>query len=422
MEGRYDKRLKSHHDSMVLIKSMAQGRNNISEYIKNIAVNKKPGAIYIHVPFCSKICNFCSMQRTLSRPADDYADMVIEQIKYYSSFKYIQDSKYNCVYFGGGTPTTLGTENLRRILMALKEYMPLTEEVEITSETTITELTDEKIDMFMDEGVNRLSIGVQTFSDKGRKVLGRRGNADKVYNKLEYLNKKKFPNINIDVIYNYEGETINDLNNDIESILRLNLSGFSFYSLIINDNSNMGQSIFDKERFYKESFLRDKEFFYLIANRFLEKGFEFLELTKMVRPAGDKYQYIKTRYGGGDTLPIGAGAGGMLGNSLLHNSFDLNEFRRNIANIKDNPFFGIEVNAQYKIINYLIGCLQFGKINIDDFKGQPFYNKLTELLNEISKNGLIEIEDNIYKLNKDGFFWGNNISNEVINNLFIKNI
>ncbi len=226
-------------------------------------------------------------------PPSDYADLIVKQIKNYSKFKYINDSKYGAIYFGGGTPTVLGSEGLRKILRALKNYLPLTEDCEITIETTISELSDEKIEMFYNEGVNRFSIGVQTFSDNGRATLGRLGNQEIVIEKL----------------------------NQIKEI------GFSFYSLIINEKATLAKTIEDSKDFYEKNFEREKMFFNIISNKALDNGFEFLELTKIVKQNRDKYKYIVRRHNGEDTLPIGAGAGGYIGNTLIMNSLKTDDFR-----------------------------------------------------------------------------------------------
>lgn len=268
-------------------------------------------------------------------PPSDYADLIVKQIKNYSKFKYIKDSKYDAIYFGGGTPTALGSEDLRKILRALKNYLPLTENCEITIETTISELSDDKIEMFYNEGVNRFSIGVQTFSDNGRATLGRLGNQEIVIEKLNQLKEIGFSNVNIDIIYNYPEETLDEAIEDIKTVIDLDLAGFSFYSLIINEKATLAKTIEDSKDFYEKKFWKRKDvFFNIISNKALDNGFEFLELTKMVKPNRDKYKYIVRRHDGEDTLPIGAGAGGYIGNTLIMNSLKMDDFREEVENIE----------------------------------------------------------------------------------------
>ncbi|TCS88503.1 oxygen-independent coproporphyrinogen-3 oxidase [Keratinibaculum paraultunense] len=318
-------------------------------------------------------------------PPSDYADLIVKQIKNYSKFKYINDSKYGAIYFGGGTPTVLGSEGLRKILRALKNYLPLTEDCEITIETTISELSDEKIEMFYNEGVNRFSIGVQTFSDNGRATLGRLGNQEIVIEKL----------------------------NQIKEI------GFSFYSLIINEKATLAKTIEDSKDFYERNFEREKMFFNIISNKALDNGFEFLELTKIVKQNGDKYKYIVRRHNGEDTLPIGAGAGGYIGNTLIMNSLKMDDFREEVENTEKRR--GIKVNSYYDLVKKVIGQVQMTNIDLDIVEDEKIKECVKNFMEKLVKENFVEKESDKYFLTNKGIFWGNNISNEV-SNLLIKNI
>ena len=129
--------------------------------------------------------------------------MLIDEIMQYGKLKYIKDSRYLAVYFGGGTPTVLKANDLKRVIRAIKQELPIEKNAEITIETSVTDLTDDKIQVFQEEGVNRLSIGVQTFSDRGRRILGRNGNCSLVIDKIKGLLNTGFDNVGIDIIYNY---------------------------------------------------------------------------------------------------------------------------------------------------------------------------------------------------------------------------
>lgn len=384
-QNRYKTRLKSHHDSSENFKYLVGGSKTLKEQLNEDYKKNKKDTIYIHIPFCKKICKFCNMRRSLMLPPSDYADLIVKQIKNYSKFKYINDSKYGAIYFGGGTPTVLGSEGLRKILRALKNYLPLTEDCEITIETTISELSDEKIEMFYNEGVNRFSIGVQTFSDNGRATLGRLGNQEIVIEKL----------------------------NQIKEI------GFSFYSLIINEKATLAKTIEDSKDFYEKNFEREKMFFNIISNKALDNGFEFLELTKIVKQNRDKYKYIVRRHNGEDTLPIGAGAGGYIGNTLIMNSLKMDDFREEVENTEKRR--GIKVNSYYDLVKKVIGQVQMTNIDLDIIEDEKIKECVKNFMEKLVKENFVEKESDKYFLTNKGIFWGNNISNEV-SNLLIKNI
>lgn len=410
-QNRYDERSKTHHAAGTGIKHLIEGSVGLDEYLKRDIKKEGDDTVYIHVPFCSKICTFCNMRRSLIDPPSDYADLVEEQIKRFSEYDYIQKRKYDSIYFGGGTPTTLDTKDLRKILRALKDNLPITEGAEISVETSITELDEDKMQMMFEEGVNRFSIGVQTFSNKGRKTLGRIGDKDSVIKKINRLSDIGFSNINIDIIYNYLDQSIEEIYKDIEIASSLDIAGFSFYSLILNDKAQLIKRVENAKEYYSENFKREMKGFNIITEEARKNGFDFLELTKMVRPERDEYKYIKIRHSGGDTLPIGAGAGGGIGNIAMMNEINIDKFKYQIRNFKNqrNMLF----KPEYKTIKKISSKPQFTKINIREIENLYTREKVEEFFNELVKEGFATKEDKIYNLTKKGIFWGNNICREL---------
>ena len=170
----FKERLKTHHSAMSEGKKYVSGIGTPKSALMGINENdSKLATVYIHIPFCNKICSFCNMRRSLQKPAKNYADLVVREIEQYARLPYIQMTTFDAVYFGGGTPTTLSSEALSRILKSLKANLNFTEDAEFTIETTVTELTEDKMKILIENGVNRWSVGVQTCDDNGRKQLGR---------------------------------------------------------------------------------------------------------------------------------------------------------------------------------------------------------------------------------------------------------
>ncbi len=410
-QSRYDERSKTHHAAGEGIKHLVKGSISLDSHLKSSQIETKEDAIYIHVPFCTKICSFCNMRRSLIDPPPNYADLVVEQIKRFSQYDYIQNRNYNSVYFGGGTPTTLSTEDLRKIMQALKANLPIGKEAEISLETTITELDKEKIDMLYEEGANRFSIGVQTFSNKGRKTLGRIGDRNTVIKKINQLLDTGFRNVNIDIIYNYPEQTIEDIYNDIENASNLDIAGFSFYSLILNEQAQLIKKLEDPENYYRENFKREVEGFNIITDRAKENGFGFLELTKMVRPGRDEYKYIRIRHGGGDTLPLGAGAGGNIGDMSMMNEINIERFKNQISDFKEAK--GMIFKPEYRQIKSISSKPQFTKIDTREIEEIYIRDRIQDLFNELVEERFARRDGEIYNLTKKGIFWGNNICREV---------
>lgn len=406
-QSRYKVRAKTHHHSGESFKYLFKGKKKLIDQLNEEISASKLGAIYIHIPYCSNICSFCNMRRSLRIPHEEYADLVVKQIENYSKFSYIKNSSYDSIYFGGGTPTTLKKEELRKILRALKNNLNLTRDCEISIETSISDLDGEKMEMFYEEGVNRFSIGVQTFSDRGRKILGRKSSKEQVIRTIKKLKETGFNNISIDMIYNYPDQTLEEVKKNIKYFKELDVAGFSFYSLIINERSTLAKNVASSEIFYEDNFQREKDFFKTITESTLEDGFEFLELTKIVRPRRDKYKYILRRHQGEDTLPLGAGAGGQLGNLAVMNPIDIEEYKNQIDNIDELECS--EMNENYNILNKITGQIQQGKI---DTSFLEIDDNINNFIKEMICEGFVNDQGGNYTLTTKGVFWGNNITKE----------
>ena len=376
------------------------GMGTVKEVLSEVnASNDSLATIYIHVPFCNKICSFCNMRRSLQKPASNYADLIVEEIKKYAKLQYVNSTTFDAVYFGGGTPTTLSSEELCKILQALKSNFRFTLDAEFTIETTVTELTEEKMQVLIANGVNRFSVGVQTFDDKGREQMGRIGDGKKAYERLKQL--KNYPNVTVsmDLIYNYPGQTMDSLMRDLELIEELDLDGFSMYSLI-----NMKETTIDSAQGEKN----DEKMFFEISNIMKEKGYEFLELTKMVKK--DQYRYIMNRHKGADTLPLGAGAGGQVNGLAIMNPINLSEYEESIVGFNDRK--GMLFAPEYVEVVRFKGDVQtvFLPRNESMYKDVEEYIKFRD---ELMQSGMVIPTKDGYRLTEKGIFWGNTISREL---------
>lgn len=396
----FQTRIKTHHSAMAGSKEYLLGTRSLVEIADNKSstiVNN--GTIYIHIPFCSKICSFCNMRRSLSTPYKEYAGLIVEEIKEYGKLEYVKSMTFDAVYFGGGTPTTLATSDLKSILRALKETFTFTEDAEFTIETTVSELTEDKISMFYEEGVNRFSVGIQTFHNEGRKLLGRVGSGEEAFLKLKSLKDKGFKTLSMDLIYNYPNQTLEMLKEDLDRIIELDLDGFSMYSLINMKETKIGDAGDSK---------LDEEMFYFICEYMEKAGYHFLELTKMVKK--DRYKYIMNRHKGADTLPLGAGAGGSINGLAIMNPIDRKEYENSILNFSNR--MGMYFAEGYKEVVKFKGDIQTLNLphNESLYKDKEGY---LSLLHKLIKENMVVKHDKGYKLTNKGVFWGNSLSREL---------
>ena len=397
----FKERIKIHHsamsDSRKHLKGMAEAKSILS--VANIE-DKKNATIYIHVPFCKKICSFCNMRRSLQKPAENYARLVMQEIEAYAKFEYIKTTTFDAVYFGGGTPTTLSTEDLCSILDVLKANLHFTGSAEFTIETTVTELDEEKIQALVAHGINRFSVGVQTFDDEGRKKMGRIGDGETAYSRLKQLKAYKGITVSMDLIYNYPKQTMENLESDLDKIVALDLDGFSMYSLI-----NMKEAKIEAAQNEEN----DARMFYFIAEKMKKHGYHFLELTKMVK--NDAYKYIMNRHQGADTLPLGAGAGGSLNNLAMMNPIELEKYKESVIDIGKKQ--GMLFAPEYQEIVRFKGDIQTIHLpkNESLYQNREGYEKFKNYL--LEEEMICKDVDNEYILTEKGIFWGNTISRKL---------
>ncbi|MEN3041707.1 MAG: coproporphyrinogen-III oxidase family protein [Fervidobacterium sp.] len=392
-------RIKTNHYMMKKKDEFFRGQINILEHLSKERPAGKRSVIYVHIPFCTKTCSFCSLIRSQIKLPDDYYLLIIEEIEKYSNLDYIKESVFDAVYFGGGTPTVLSPEMIKKLVCKIKESFNFTNDAEFTFETSVSELTDEKIDTLFEVGVNRISVGVQTFSNRGRKLLGRKGSGEFARAKLEKLKQKDFKVVGIDIIYSYPNQTLKELDEDLKTIFELELDGFSMYSLINIGKNNLPEM--NQET--------DFEFFTRIIESSFQNGYKMLELTKMVKK--DEYKYIVNRNKGEDTLPLGAGAGGNFKNVLIMNSPDLESYKQSIKFFENRN--GIVVDSIYSEFLKIRGKIQMLEIPIDNEIVRNSSKAMDYIDQLISGNLAVKKEDKVY-LTINGAYWGNNIGKKLI--------
>jgi oxygen-independent coproporphyrinogen-3 oxidase len=419
----FEERYRSHHDAERALSAALNitKRGNTVEWgevEKKLRESPPAGkrGIYIHVPHCDKICSFCNLNRTDRQGADldSYTDYIIGEIESYGAYPYVRERPFNAVYFGGGTPTVLTTDQLSRILEALHRRIPLAADCEITLESTQHNLGAKKAAALEALGVNRFSIGIQTFSGRGRKLLGRTFDETKAREELLALRESFKGALGIDIIYSYPDQSLDEIDRDAELCVSTGIDSVSFYSLMIHGGSALGKAIAAGEMVFNRDIAGDRERHHRFYRSLREAGFTLLELSKLARPGRDAYQYIHIRYENGDLFPIGAGAGGSIAGFPV---YSMAPGRRFVS----------PGNRQYDRYYRMLGELQFGRYDpaaltrglgpeaeaavggkIRELRDQGFFEPPNEAPNE-ALNG-----DAVWPLSPDGIFWGNNIAVEVL--------
>ena len=413
----YNVRYKSHHDASRSLKSKYVASVTGEAYLPNVlagpALSRR--VIYIHVPFCNKVCSFCPFHRPDMLDRRTYHNVLIREIRKLRGFPYMQ-APIDAVNFGGGTPTSLSPAQVSAVLSALHETFAIAPDAEISVETSATELTDEMLDALISGGVNRLSVGIQTFDDGARKRLGRRGSGAMAASRVAAAMERGITNTSVDLIYHYPGQTDEQLQNDLYTLRSLDVAGLSFYSLMLHEKTPLYRRLSDAEKQALLDIRREKELFVRILDTLGESGYRMLELTKLVKDGRDNYNYMEIRHSGGSCIAIGHGAGGNIENYFYHNSAGEPDISERIPVSSRGRVFA----PAYREIDALVYTMQKGSVDLKRWSkrlGIDLATLFSDAISRLGADGYVTICGDILLLTQAGVFFGNNIISELIDRI-----
>ncbi|PID47579.1 MAG: radical SAM protein [Proteobacteria bacterium] len=379
-------------------------RRTIDKFLQTTP-KQKEGVIYFHVPFCDNICSFCSMNRSkLDGQLDEYCEFLLKKIDEFCDYPYIKQKEFESIYFGGGTPTIFKNHHLEKILKAINEKFNISPTCEFSFESTLHNLNMEKLRLMQDLGVNRYSIGIQSFNDEGRKLLNRVGDGKHAIDKLSKIKSNFKGNICIDIIYNYPNQSLKDVINDAKMAKELEVDSASFYSLMFHEGSKLSEDI-RLEDYY--DLKHDNALHNHFVEEMLKDDYEILELTKVNKKGRDKYKYIRLTHQGADILPLGIGAGGRLGE---YGSFTFSKFGKAMQVFTKKS----EKEQRLDAIDWLF---QYQNIKLEKLKNlvnNKAYEEIFDFLKKTEEHQYIRLNDEEINFTINGIFWGNTIASHVL--------
>ena len=196
-------------------------------------MNTKPRAAYVHIPFCTQICHYCDFSKVFikNQPVDDYLRALLTEIRAY------EPGPVDTLYIGGGTPSALSAAQLEFLLEGLASIFDISQVQEWTLEANPGDLSQDKIEVMAKAGLNRISLGVQTFNDRELRQIGRMHQEKDIYENIDRLKAAGFHNISIDLIYALPNQTMEQVKTNVQKALALDIPHMSLYSLILENHT-----------------------------------------------------------------------------------------------------------------------------------------------------------------------------------------
>lgn len=238
--------------------------------------------IYFHIPFCKRICSYCDFYRTaqlkeLPQVVEKMCTEVAERADY------LKDKKLNTIYFGGGTPSLLSLEQLARLIEATRAHFDCSEVEEATLEANPDDLSTEYLNGLLKLGINRLSIGVQSFDNDCLKLMNRRHTAEEAIAAIKRAQEAGFKNLTIDLIFGVPGFGGEKLERTIDTALSLGVQHISAYLLTIEERTRFGKMVEKGELKEVSDEVAEAEYL-LMHNRLTASGMEHYEVSNYALP------------------------------------------------------------------------------------------------------------------------------------------
>ncbi len=278
--------------------------------------------IYVHIPFCRHPCHYCNFHFSTSLVHKN--ELIAALLKETSlQKKYLDDESVETIYFGGGTPSLLEIDELKLLLEKIRLTFSVNADAEITLEANPDDITEEKLKEWRTIGINRLSIGVQSFFEEDLVWMNRAHNAEQAIDNLQ-LAIKQFDNITIDLIYGHPLLNDEKWKKNIDQVISLNIPHISCYALTVEPKTPLQKMIRERK---KEDVSPEKQAdqFIILMNRLSETGYEHYEISNFAKP-GHRSRHNSSYWQGKKYLGLGPSAHSFNGTSRQWNVSNNNKY------------------------------------------------------------------------------------------------
>lgn len=318
--------------------------------------------IYIHIPFCIQRCSYCNFFSVVSiNLVNEVINAIIKELSIRKD--YLKNEPVQTIYFGGGTPSLLTIQQIEKLLNTVYTNFPVEKNAEITFEANPDDLTKNYLFDLKKVGINRLSIGIQSFDDDKLKILNRRHNATQAHEAVREAQKTGFNNISIDLIYGLPSQSIDEWETDLDKAFSLSIQHLSAYGLTFEE-----KTLLSKQKEKKIIEPADEELMIKMYELLLEesskKGFDAYEISNFSLP-GFYSRHNSSYWNQTPYLGVGPSAHSYNGISRQWNVAAIQKYTEGI--LKNSTFYEQEILSLEDRYNeyVLLGLRTKNGINID---------------------------------------------------------
>ncbi|MDH5424843.1 MAG: radical SAM family heme chaperone HemW [Gammaproteobacteria bacterium] len=372
-----------------------------------------PLSLYIHIPWCIKKCPYCDFNSHAagdSIPEEQYIDALIRDIN--AELPHIWGRRISSIFFGGGTPSLFSASALDRLLSHIRAVLPCLPAMEITLEANPGTFEQQKFSDYRQIGINRLSVGIQSFNDQHLKSLGRVHSGAEARRAVDMLQQAGFDNFNLDLMYALPAQTTQAVISDLEMALALKPTHLSHYQLTIEPNTFFHTHVPDK--------LPENDLIWEMQHesqqRLEDAGFLQYEVSAYAKP-GQQSQHNMNYWHFGDYLGIGAGAHGKISRADNNQIYRVSKLRQPKAYMQ-HAGTATAISEQHELTSeqidfeFMLNALRlkagFASSLYQQHTGQSL-STIDEKLNLAVSKGLLDVTGQHIKPSEQGFLFLNDL-------------
>jgi len=368
--------------------------------------------IYIHIPFCKQKCSYCDFHfsTTFQSYRQEMIDSIVEEIE--KRKEYLEDQQIETIYFGGGTPSLLTSDELTSIFQKIQSLFEISKKAEITLEANPDDISIESLDRWKSFGINRLSIGLQSFREEDLKWMNRAHTREESLNCVALAKEKGFENISIDLIYGLPNFTIEDWKKNIQTVIDFGIPHISAYCLTVEDKTALSKWVKDHKIVPANEDQQSEQFEYLLSE--LERnGIHQYEISNFSKPNFES-KHNSNYWKGKHYLGIGPSAHSFNGTTR---SWNISNNRKYIQFIKENkPTFETEILSIEDQFNelILIGLRTSEGVNLDQLNSIQIPNEnFWKKIEAMQKSEWLVLTTSSISLTKSGRLKADYIASEL---------
>ncbi|NCU03041.1 MAG: radical SAM family heme chaperone HemW [Chitinophagaceae bacterium] len=371
--------------------------------------------IYIHIPFCRQACNYCNFHFSTSlHYKNDFTEALLKEIVLQSQNNYLNGQTVETIYFGGGTPSLLEINELQHILQQLQQHFTISPTAEITLEANPDDVHDEKLTGWLQLGINRLSIGIQSLFEEDLQWMNRAHTAEEAKQVISKARAAGFESFTVDLIYGTPGLTDEKWLYNINWVLQQNIHHISCYALTVEEKTPLDKLI----RLHKKEDVdaeQQSRQFVLLMDRLQEAGFEHYEISNFAKP-GYRSKHNSSYWKGTHYLGLGPSAHSFNGNSRQWNIANNQQY---IAALKENriPFEQELLTPDQQLNEYIMTSLRLMEgcslTYINNQFGESRSQQLLQAASTFQETGLLTISNNHLILTREGKLFADRIASDL---------